>query len=70
LFAQQVNDLILVKGAKAEKEVLYREAHLLSVTASQNGKPPLKIISPAMRKVFGQFGNKYSFQRRGGVFPK
>jgi hypothetical protein len=61
LFAQQVNHLVLVKGGRGSR--LYEKAHLFSVTASQNGKPPLKIISPVMRKVFGQFGNKYSFQR-------
>ena len=61
LFAQQVNYLILVKGGEGSR--LYQKAHLFSVTVRQNGKPSLKIISPAMRQVFGQFGNKYSFQR-------
>jgi hypothetical protein len=61
LFAQQVNYLVLVKGGEGSR--LYQKAHLFSVTVRQNGKPPLKIISPAMRQVFGQFGKKYSFQR-------
>jgi hypothetical protein len=61
LFNQQVNQLVLVKGGQGSR--LFQKAHLFSQTVSENAKPPLKVISTAMRNVFGHFRNRYSFQR-------
>jgi hypothetical protein len=61
LFQQQKNDLVLVKGS--ERSRLYQRAHLLSVTTKLAGKPPLKVLSAPMRKIFGNFGGRFSFQR-------
>ena len=61
LFRQQRSDLVLVKGGEGSR--LYRKAHLLSTTTRLTGKPPLKILSPAMRQIFGHFGGHFSFQR-------
>ena len=61
LFAQQVNHLVLVKGAEGSR--LFQKAHLFSETQIVPGKPPLKVISPQMRDIFGHFNNRYSFQR-------
>jgi hypothetical protein len=61
LFAQQVNQLVLVKGGQGSR--LYQKAHLFSQTVNANAKPPLKVISTAMRNIFGHFNNRYSFQR-------
>jgi Nucleotide modification associated domain 3 len=58
---QKANDLVLVKGGAGSR--LYQKADLFSITLSQTGKSPLKVISLPMRTVFGLFGNKYSFQR-------
>jgi hypothetical protein len=40
-----------------------KKAHLLSETITLAGKAPLKKITPAMRKIFGEFGGRHSFQR-------
>jgi len=61
LFRQQRINLVLVKGS--DKSSLYAKAHLLSTTQRLAGKPPLKVLSPAMRKIFGNFGGRFSFQR-------
>jgi hypothetical protein len=60
LFQQQFKELVLVKGGPASR--LFRKAYLFSQTIQVNGNP-LKVISPAMRDVFGLFGHRYSFQR-------
>jgi hypothetical protein len=61
LFAKQVNDLVLVKGGDGSR--LFQKAHLFSETLTAVNKPPLKVISTAMRGHFGHFKNRYSFQR-------
>ena len=61
LFEQQKHALILVKGGKGSR--LLKKAHLLSETITLAGKAPLKKITPVMRKVFGEFGGRHSFQR-------
>ena len=61
LFRQQRKDLVLVKGS--ERSRLFRKAHLLSTTTQSAGKPPLKVLSHPMRKIFGNFGGRFSFQR-------
>jgi hypothetical protein len=61
LFAQQVNQLVLVKGGEGSR--LFQKAHLFSQTRNVAGKPSLKVISTAMRNHFGHFNGRYSFQR-------
>ena len=61
LFAQQKNELVLVKGSKQSR--LLKKAHLLSETLALNGKPPIKKITAAMRQIFGDFAGRHSFQR-------
>ncbi|MGA2032166.1 MAG: hypothetical protein ABSG68_07925 [Thermoguttaceae bacterium] len=61
VFQRQRESLVLVKGT-ANSRLLHE-----AVTISANGKDcagkPLKILSPAMRKVFGDFGGRVSIQR-------
>lgn len=61
LFERQKHELVLVKGGKGSR--LLEKAHLLSETVTVAGKAPLKKITPAMRKIFGEFGGRHSFQR-------
>jgi hypothetical protein len=61
LFEKQKPELVLVKGGKGSR--LLKKAHLLSETITLPGKPPLKKITPTMRKIFGEFGGRHSFQR-------
>lgn len=61
LFEKQKRELVLVKGGKGSQ--LLKKAHLLSETVTVPGKAPLKKITPAMRKIFGEFGGRHSFQR-------
>lgn len=61
LFEQQKPELVLVKGGNGSR--LLKKAHLLSETITLAGKAPLKKITPAMRKIFGEFGGRHSFQR-------
>jgi hypothetical protein len=61
LFAQQKDELVLVKGGEGSR--LLKKAHLLSETITLAGKAPLKKITPAMRRIFGEFGGRHSFQR-------
>jgi Nucleotide modification associated domain 3 len=61
LFEKQKHELVLVKGGKASR--LLKKAHVLSETITLAGKAPLKKITPAMRKIFGEFGGRHSFQR-------
>jgi hypothetical protein len=61
LFEQQKQELVLVKGGKDSR--LLKKAHLLSETVTLAGKAPLKKITPAMRKIFGEFRGRHSFQR-------
>jgi len=61
LFAQQKNELVLVRGSKRSR--LLKKAHLLSETVTLNGKPPVKKITAEMREIFGDFSGRHSFQR-------
>jgi len=61
LFAQQSNDLVLVKGSKGSR--LLTKAHLLSETVTADSKPPVKKMTAKMRQTFGDFGGRHSFQR-------
>lgn len=61
LLQQQEDKLVLVKGSKGSR--LYKKAHLLSTTRRLAGKPPLKVLSAPMRRIFGTFGGRFSIQR-------
>jgi Nucleotide modification associated domain 3 len=61
LFEQQKEQLVLVKGGKGSR--LLNKAHLLSETVTAKDKPPLKKITASMRRIFGEFGGRHSFQR-------
>ena len=61
LFAQQKNELVLVKGSRRSRSL--KKAHLLSETLTLEGKPPVKKITAEMREIFGDFAGRHSFQR-------
>jgi hypothetical protein len=42
---------------------LFRRAHQISSVGKDRAGKPLKVLSPAMRKVFGDFGGHVSIQR-------
>jgi hypothetical protein len=61
LFERQKDDLVLVKGGPGSR--LFRKAHLLSGEGADRAGNRLKVLSPEMRKVFGDFGGHVSIQR-------
>jgi hypothetical protein len=61
LFAEQRDRLVLVKGTLDSR--LYETAHPLSTTGTNLAGQPLKVVSPEMRCVFGDFGGKPAIQR-------
>jgi len=61
LFKQQKSELVLVKGGEGSR--LLKKAHLLSETVTAEGKPPVKKMTAKMRRTFGDFGGRHSFQR-------
>ena len=61
LFEQQKEQLVLVKGGKGSR--LLNKARLLSETVAPKDRPPLKKITASMRRIFGEFGGRHSFQR-------
>jgi hypothetical protein len=61
VFADQRERLVLVKGTSSSR--LLEKAVLLSETGVDVTGRPLKVISRPMRKVFGDFSGKVSFQR-------
>ena len=61
LFEQQKEQLVLVKGGRGSR--LLNKARLLGETGTANDKPPLKKITASMRRIFGEFGGRHSFQR-------
>lgn len=61
VFEQQKNNLVLVKGDSGSR--LFRKARQISVEGKDRTGKPLKILSPAMQKVFGTFGGRISIQR-------
>ena len=54
-------ELVLVKGGEGSR--LLKKAHLLGETVASEGKAPIKKITQEMRKIFGDFGGRHSFQR-------
>jgi hypothetical protein len=61
VFQRQKESLVLAKGTGNSR--LLRKAVRLSVDSRNCAGKPLKVISPEMRKVFGNFGGKVSIQR-------
>jgi len=61
VFNRQKESLVLVKGTTNSR--LLDKAVQISVYGKDEAGKPLKILSPAMRKVFGDFGGKVSIQR-------
>jgi hypothetical protein len=58
---KQKKDLVLVKGGSGSR--LFQQAHQISSDGQDRAGKPLKVLSPAMRKVFGDFGGHVSIQR-------
>ena len=61
VFARQKDDLVLVKGGPGSR--LFKKARQISVEGKDRSGKPLKVLSPAMQKVFGTFGGHVSIQR-------
>lgn len=61
LFRSQMEELVLVKGGKRSR--LFKKAHQISCMSTDKSGRPLKVLSPAMQKIFGTFGGKISIQR-------
>jgi hypothetical protein len=61
VFEQQKEDLVLVKGGPGSR--LFRIALQISAEGQDRAGKPLKVLSPAMQKVFGNFGGHVSIQR-------
>ncbi len=61
VFKQQKNDLVLVKGGPGSR--LFRKARQISAEGRDRAGKPLKVLSPKMQKVFGNFGGHVSIQR-------
>ena len=52
---------MLVKGGAGSR--MLRKAHRISAEGQDRAGKPLKVLSAAMRKVFGDFGGHISIQR-------
>lgn len=61
VFERQRDSLVLVKGTAASR-LLRNAVRISSVGRDRTGKP-LKVLSPAMVRVFGDFGGHVSIQR-------
>jgi hypothetical protein len=61
VFEQQKDDLVLVKGGPGSR--LFKKARRISAEGKDRAGKPLKVLSPAMQKVFGSFGGHLSIQR-------
>jgi hypothetical protein len=61
VFEQQEDGLILVKGGPGSR--LFNKAQQISLLGRDRSGRPLKVLSPAMQKVFGAFGGHVSIQR-------
>jgi hypothetical protein len=61
LFRRQKDRLVLVKGGPGSRRL--RKALQISVDGQDRAGRPLKVLSPAMRRVFGEFGGLNSIQR-------
>jgi hypothetical protein len=61
LFKRQKKDLVLVKGRPSSR--LFRKAYQISDEGRDRADKPLKVLSPTMQHVFGNFGGRISIQR-------
>ncbi len=61
VLANQKNRLVLVKGSKRSR--LLRRAKRISILGSDKNGRPIHVLSPQMRKVFGDFDGHISIQR-------
>jgi hypothetical protein len=61
VFNWQRDSLVVVKGTSNSR--LLHEPIRISVDGKDCAGKPLRILSPAMRKVFGDFGGRVSIQR-------
>lgn len=61
VFRQQEDDLVLVKGGSGSR--MFQKAHQISAAGRDRAGKPLKVLSPRMQKVFGDFGGHISIQR-------
>ncbi len=61
VYAKQKDHLVLVKGS-ARSRLLERAVKISTLGTDRSGKP-LKILSPQMQDIFGDFGGRISFQR-------
>jgi hypothetical protein len=61
VFKRQRDDLVLVKGGPGSR--LLPKAHQISAEGRDRAGNPLKVLSPRMQKVFGDFGGHVSIQR-------
>jgi hypothetical protein len=61
VFELQRDDLVLVKGGPGSR--LFRRAYQISGEGRDRAGRPLKVLSPTMRGVFGEFGGHVSIQR-------
>jgi hypothetical protein len=61
VFQRQKNELVLVKGGPSSR--LFSKAHRISADGVDRTGKPLKVLSPAMQKIFGSFGGHVSIQR-------
>lgn len=61
IFQKQEDDLVLIKGTSNSR--LLKKAVLLSSMSQDRGGKPLKVLSPEMQEIFGDFNGKISFQR-------
>jgi hypothetical protein len=61
IYEKQKDKLVLVKGSRNSR--MLRKAVLISTMGQDRTGKPLKILSPEMRKIFGDFGGKLSIQR-------
>lgn len=61
VYKVQRDQLVVVKGGTGSR--LLKKANRISVEGTDRAGKPLKVLSPAMQKVFGDFGGKVSIQR-------
>ncbi len=61
VFKRQKADLVLVKGGAGSR--MFQKAHCISAEGKDRAGKPLKVLSPVMRTVFGNFGGRVSIQR-------
>lgn len=61
IYEQQKADLVLIKGSERSR-LLKKAIQISSIGRDRTGKP-LKVLSPEMQKVFGNFSGRVSFQR-------